>query len=95
MPRCEAPAGFDRMNPSHAKSEEVNAKKRATQNTDLGETWLRSRVGGFWCDSEEHPVQVAAALRDPVDLRDLIKQRLICVYAHWPQKNAVWKNLLI
>lgn len=63
-----------------------NAKRKATQNADLGETWRRSRAGVFWCDSEEHPVKVAAAL---CSLRSTRNQRVICVYAHRPLKNAV------
>lgn len=63
-----------------------NGKRKATQNTDLGETWRRSRAGVFWCDSEEPPVKVAAVL---CSLRSRRNQRVICVYAHRPLKNAV------
>lgn len=42
-----------------------DATRRATQNTDPGETWRRSRAGGFWCNPEEHPVRVAAVLLSP------------------------------
>lgn len=80
-------ARWFRMNPSHAKSEDgmqrgERRKIRISGRPGEGAVW---GVSGATRRSIQLKSQQCSALRD----LDAIKQRVICVYAHWPMKNAV------
>lgn len=75
LPHCEAPAVFDRMNPSHAKSEDV-MQRGERRKTRIWRDLAKEPCVGFWCDSQEHPVKVAAVLRSAGSRRNQTKSDL-------------------